>query len=186
MLIAVYALFRGVFFMGFPDAKRASRTFLWGISATAIGMFFISQQYHCVINSNAYTYIWTGVFTTFTLIMMMRFFFVLKNENALNILLSLLLPLFFFFQTLLICYNATGQDHSTSCKVPILKKFIRSGKQKSYYVYLGSVSAGFPARNWHISFAKYQRINTGDSIDIRLRSGRLDLPWFFDADLSKY
>lgn len=186
MLIAVYALFRGIFFMGISNGKGTGRTFFWGLAAASIGMFFITTQYHCVIDSHAYTYIWTGVLATFTLVILMRFLFVLKNENALTIFLSQLIPLFLFFQTLFICFNATGTDHVTRCKVAVLKKSIRSGKKDSYSVSLDPIGSSFAARKWQISYNKYLRIHPGDSIDIQLRSGSLGSFWFYNADLNKY
>jgi hypothetical protein len=78
------------------------------------------------------------------------------------------------------CYYDNSEQENFKAKV--LDKRISSGKSTSYYLELSTWGEQKEADEVSIDKGLYKRIQVGDEVNIYLRSGKLEIPWFIVSD----
>lgn len=102
-----------------------------------------------------------------------------KSELILNYTFSVVL-IFLFVAFSYISVNCTfDRSQATIFKTKILNKSVTNGKHTTYNLTVDKWGKELTSSEMTVTKSQYEAMNTGDSVNIYLKSGRLNIPWIF-------
>lgn len=182
VIILIVLFFKGI--IKYDEKKEDEVTIypsvLWGFLTPVFGLLLYTMF---SINILKYDLVWSPLVYSTLIISFLCIYgskeYKLENAKAIGTTISLFLfSAMYCFSVIIITNVFLDTSDEERYKAPIIEKRISKGKTTSYYFTLSNKDLSEKSKEFNVSKNVYNLMNIGDSVNIYVKQGRLNIPYY--------